>query len=187
MCCPIVGAHCNRLSDFSDAHRRSVLRFSLARSAWLSLFILSSSVVIATPPAGSLEVVKAWSRATAPGAAVGVAYFEIVNSGKQDALVRVEAPVAHQAQLHSMAMIGGVMQMREIPSVEVPAHGTVRFEPGGLHVMLIDLVRPLKKGNRFPLILVFEHAGTVHTEVIVQDLGTMTPPGEKGTGDDHHP
>ncbi len=134
------------------------------------------SVMNGAQPAGSLEVVKAWSRATAPGATVGVAYFEIINSGAQDALVRVEAPVAAHAQMHSMATIGGVMQMRELQTVEVPAHGRVRFEPGGLHVMLIDLVRPLKKGDRFPLTLVFQHADPVHTQAIVQDLGTMTPP-----------
>jgi len=70
------------------------------------------------------------------------------------------------------------MQMRELLSVDVAAKGHVRFEPSGLHVMLVDLVRPLKKGERFPLTLVFQHAGSVHVEAIVQDLGAMTPPGE---------
>jgi hypothetical protein len=61
-------------------------------------------------------------------------------------------------------------------SVDVPAHGRVRFEPNGLHVMLIDLVRPLKKGDRFTLTLTFQHAGPVRVEALVQDLGTMTAP-----------
>ena len=136
---------------------------------------------------GSLTITQPWSRATAPGAAVGVVYFEIVNSGAQDTLVHVEAPVARQLEMHSMATIGGVMQMRQVLSVDVPAQGRVRFEPGGLHVMLIDLVRPLKKGDRFPLMLVFQHAGPMRVEVIVQDLGTLTSPGGKDTDNDHHP
>jgi hypothetical protein len=122
--------------------------------------------------------VKAWSRATAPGANVGAVYFEIVNSGDQDSLIRIESPVAGQAQMHSMAIVAGVMQMRELLSVPVPAKGRVRFQPGGLHVMLVDLVRPQKEGERFPLTLVFQHAGPVHVDVIVQDVGAMTPPGE---------
>jgi periplasmic copper chaperone A len=69
--------------------------------------------------------------------------------------------------------------MRRVLSVEVPAHGRVRFEPNGLHAMLIELVRPLKKGDRFPLTLMFQHAGPVRVEAIVQDLGTMTAPGGK--------
>lgn len=131
------------------------------------------------PAAGTLVVVNAWSRATAPGAPVGVAYFDIVNSGGQDALLHIETPVAPQVEMHSTATVGGLMQMRRVLSVEVPAHGRVRFEPNGLHAMLIELVRPLKKGDRFPLTLMFQHAGPVRVEAIVQDLGTMTAPGGK--------
>ena len=79
------------------------------------------------------------------------------------------------------------MRMRPVTSVDVPARGRVRFEPSGMHVMLIDLVRPLRKGDRFPLLLVFQHAGPVRVEAIVQDLGTLTPPGGKDTDNDHHP
>ena len=151
----------------------------VARVPWLLLLVLSAQVAIAAPPAGSLQIVKPWSRATAPGATVGVAYLEIVNSGKQDTLVRVESTAARRVEMHSMATVGGVMQMRELSSVDVPAHGRVRFEPGGLHVMLIDLEHPLKKGERIPLTLVFQRAGRVPAEAIVQDLGTLTPPGGK--------
>jgi copper(I)-binding protein len=129
-----------------------------------------------------MMVVSAWSRATAPGTPVGVAYFEIVNLGGPDALLHIETPVAREVQMHSMATVGGLMQMRPVLSVDVPARGRVRFEPSGLHAMLIDLVRPLKKGDRFELTLAFQHAGQVRVEAIVQDLGTMTAPGGKETG-----
>jgi periplasmic copper chaperone A len=147
----------------------------------MSILMLSASTsaMAVEPAAGTLVVVNAWSRATAPGAPVGVAYFDIVNSGGQDALLHIETPVAPQVEMHSTATVGGLMQMRRVLSVEVPAHGRVRFEPNGLHAMLIELVRPLKKGDRFPLTLMFQHAGPVRVEAIVQDLGTMTAPGGK--------
>lgn len=126
-------------------YARTLLR--PARCLWSSIFMLSTTMLAAAPPAGSLQIVQAWSRATAPGASVGVAYFKIVNSGDEDKLIHIEAPVARQAQMHSMAIVGGIMQMRELLSVDVPAKGRVRFEPGGLHVMLVDLLRPLKKAS----------------------------------------
>ncbi|MGO9931748.1 MAG: copper chaperone PCu(A)C [Steroidobacteraceae bacterium] len=142
----------------------------------------SASASAVEPAAGTLVVVNAWSRATAPGAPVGVAYFEIVNSGGPDALIHIETPVAQRVEMHSMATVGGLMQMRRVLSEDVPAHGRVRFEPNGLHAMLIDLVQPLKKGDHFELTLTFQHAGSVRVEAIVQDLGTMTAPGGKDTG-----
>jgi copper(I)-binding protein len=159
----------------------AVRRFRLAQFAWLFIVILSASTMAVEPAAGSLVVVNAWSRATAPGAPVGVAYFEIVNSGGPDALIHIETPVARRVEMHSMATVGGLMQMRQLLSVDVPAQGRVRFEPSGLHAMLIDLVRPLKKGERFELTFAFQHSGAVRVEAIVQDLGTMTAPGAKDT------
>jgi len=170
------------------ARRRECAGTSLrvARWLWLSILMLPTSLLAAAPPAGS-QVVHAWSRATAPGASVGVAYLEILNSGDQDTLIRIESPIARQAQMHSVLTIGGVMKMRELLSVDIPARGYVRFEPGGSRIMLVDLLQPLKQGDRFPMTLVFQHAGSVHVEVIVQDVGATTPLGELGNESDHHP
>ena len=176
----IIGTHCNQLADNRALRDRRGLRCRLASFAWLSsLMLLSTSVMAVEPSAGSIVVVNAWSRATASGAPVGVAYFEIINSGGEDTLIHIETPVAQQVEMHSMTTVSGLMQMRRVPSVNVPAQGRVRFEPSGLHAMLIDLVRPLKKGDRFELTLTFQHAGPVRAEAIVQDLGTMTAPGGK--------
>ena len=124
----------------------------------------------ATPAPASVKVLNAWSRATAPGASVGVAYFEIVNSGAADALTAMESPVAERVEMHSTSMNGAVMQMRPVASVPVPAGARIAFEPGGLHAMLIDLKQPLQQDQRFPLTLLFEHAGRVRVEVLVQGL-----------------
>lgn len=158
------------------------MRFLCTRWAWLPILAFwTLAAPAAGPPVKSLEVVNAWSRATPPGINIGVAYFDIINPGERDVLEHVESPVARRAEMHSMTTVAGIMQMRELQSLDVPAEGRVHFEPNNLHVMLIDLVHPLKKGDRFPLTLVFQHAGAVHVEAIVQDLGAMSGPGIKGS------
>jgi copper(I)-binding protein len=78
--------------------------------------------------------------------------------------------VAVRVEMHSMSMDGAVMRMRPVASVQVPAGARISFEPGGLHAMLIDLKQPLQQDQRFPLTLLFEHAGRVRVEVLVQGL-----------------
>jgi len=133
----------------------------------------------ALPP--SVTVTRAWSRATPPGATVGVAYFEIVNSGAGDELTGIDSPAAQRVEMHSTTMNGGLMQMRQTDSVAVPAHGRVAFEPQGLHAMLIALRKPLKEGDRLALTLTFRHAGKVDVTAVVQGLGAETAP----PNDDH--
>ena len=136
---------------------------------------------------GSLTITQPWSRATAPGASTGAAYFDIINSGPADTLLRIESPIAREVQVHMEYTAGGMMHMRPMASVEVPQRDRVRFQPGGLHVMLIDLKQSLHEGQRFPLTLVFQHSGTVRVEVIVQGLGAMAAPGHgAGTHEHHH-
>ncbi|MGA2565121.1 MAG: copper chaperone PCu(A)C [Steroidobacteraceae bacterium] len=152
----------------------AALRSMLLTSCLLATFggaLLQPTVLLAAAPAPeSLTVLKAWSRATAPGASVGVAYFEIVNSGAADTLTAIQSPVAERVEMHSMRIDAGVMQMRPVASVQVPAGARVSFRPGGLHAMLMELKEPLKEGQRFPLTLVFEHAGPIRIEALVQGL-----------------
>jgi copper(I)-binding protein len=65
--------------------------------------------------------------------------------------------------------MGGTMTMQQVARVEVPAGDTVAFEPGGYHVMLLDLAEPLVAGDTFEMELTFEKAGTVTIEVEVRD------------------
>ena len=123
-----------------------------------------------------LTVVQAWSRATPPGITIGGAYFTINNSGDADTLLGIESPVCDHADLHLMSMNAGMMQMRPLKSVPVPAHGQVRFEPEHMHVMLNDLHRPLREGEEFPMTLIFQRAGRVSTNVRVIGIGAEAPP-----------
>jgi hypothetical protein len=75
--------------------------------------------------------------------------------------------VAERVELHSMQMQGDVMRMRQVDAIELPAGATVELAPGGLHLMLMGLKSPLKAGERLPLVLRFEKAGELKTELVV--------------------
>ena len=82
--------------------------------------------------------------------------------------------IAERAELHVSAMVGGVMTMKPLETVEIERNATVTFAPGGRHVMLIGLQRPIKAGDKIPLTLTFEKSGPVQTTVPVLPLG-QTP------------
>jgi hypothetical protein len=64
------------------------------------------------------------------------------------------------------------MRMREVPGYEVPGRGRVELKPGGAHLMLVDIKRPFKAGEKIPLTLRFEKAGEVKVELQVRATGT---------------
>ncbi len=102
--------------------------------------------------ADAVSIGKPWVRATVPGQSVAGAYMDIT-AKTNAALVGVASPVAARAELHTMTMDGGVMKMRPLDKLDLPAGKTVNLEPGGHHVMLIDIKRELKAGERVPLTL----------------------------------
>ena len=71
-------------------------------------------------------------------------------------LVEVRSPAAKSVEMHTMSMQGDVMRMRQIDGLVLPAGGAVDLSPGGYHLMLVGLVRPLKEGDSVPLTLVVE-------------------------------
>ncbi len=167
-----------------------VVRNSPPIRALLAAWLLAASAAGAAqagvdariPPAAdpassaSIRVAGAWSRATAPGASVGVVYFEVINSGPADTLLTIECPAAQRVEMHATTSADGIMKMRPVSSVDIPERGRVAFQPGGLHAMLIGLKQPLQEGGRLPLTLVFRRAGKLSLEAAIQGLGTMNPP-----------
>ena len=132
---------------------------------------------------GDVSVHRPWSRELPPVAPNGAAYFQVENGGSESVrIVGASSPVADRAELHTHEMDGGVMKMRHVRAVEVPAKGTASFAPGGLHVMLIGLKKPLVAGESFPLILEFDMAGTIDLTVEV----TRDGPTDHG-GHEHEP
>jgi len=122
---------------------------------------------------GDIQVRHPWSRATPPGAKVAVGYMEIRNTGTQpDRLIAASTPVAKRVEMHITQRDGEVMRMRQVKDFEIPARERVTLRPGGSHLMLVDIVQPLKKGERFTLRLRFERAGEMDIELEVQELGS---------------
>lgn len=147
----------------------------IALIAVLGLAILLGACRAAAPtptpkPSASLRVEDAWARPSPAMANAGAAYLRIVNTGSApDALVGAEAPdVAGTVEMHETAMEGGMARMHAAHRFEVPAGGTLDMKPGGKHIMLLNLKRELKPGDRFTLTLKFERAGTVQVTVEVR-------------------
>ena len=121
-----------------------------------------------------IEIENAWARATPGMAKNGGAYFTAKNMGKSaDRIVGVSADVAEKVELHTHLNDNGVMRMRQVDGVDVPAGGEVAFKPGGYHIMFIGLHKPLKEGERFPVTLMFEKAGKQTVEIKVMGVGAM--------------
>ena len=120
---------------------------------------------------GAISIAHPWARAT-PGAVKNSAAFMLFdNAGSADKLIGVSGDVAKDIQIHSMITEAGVMKMREIKSLDIPANGKAELKPGGFHVMLIGLKDGLKEGEKFPLKLKFEKAGEVTVMVTAEKPG----------------
>lgn len=145
---------------------------SLVAAALLST-TLAASALAGEATVGDITVRDAWTRATPPNAMAGGGFLIITNKGAaDDKLVAASAPVTDRTELHEMAVIDGVMKMRQMESgIPVPAGATVELKPGGLHVMFMDIKQPLKEGETLPITLTFEKTGTVTVDMPIAKIG----------------
>lgn len=114
--------------------------------------LLVSALLMAPALADGIKVENAWIREPAPGQTV-VGGFMDITSEKNASVVKAASPVVGTVELHEMKMQGDVMQMREVKAIELPAGETVKLEPGGLHLMLYNPMKPLKAGDKVPVVL----------------------------------
>lgn len=145
--------------------------------------------VQSVPPAGvifaaedGIVVHEAWARASAGVATTGAAYISLMGGAQPDSLIGASTPVAATALVHTTVNDNGVMKMRPAPVMPVPPGQMVTFAPGGAHIMLMGLKRPLKAGDSFPLTLTFAHAAPVTVNVQVRGMGQGAPAGDHGHG-----
>lgn len=130
---------------------------------------------------GALTIAHPYARPTVAAQPTGGAYLKLVNQGTDDRLVAVtvEPRVAERVEMHSMAMEGDVMRMREVPAIDIPAGQTVELKPGGLHLMFIGLKTPFVVGQRFPVKLRFREAGEISVEIQVDAPAAGAPAAHK--------
>ena len=147
--------------------------------AVLATLVFTGLVGLAGPAAADTSVSDAWIRGTVAHQKATGMYARITSSsgGK---LVAARSPAAGVAEVHEMAMQGNTMLMRRVPALELPAGKTVALEPGGYHVMLMQLTRELAPGDAVPVTLVIETAGGRREEVTVD--ATVRALGAGGAG-----
>lgn len=147
--------------------RRAPLLLSFA------LVLVAGPVALPVAAVGSPPIVAsdAWVRA-APNVQMNTAaYMRLRNTSSADvAVVGVTSPAARVAELHQMREDNGVMRMRRVDRLVVPAQGTLTLEPGGLHVMLFQLTAPLEPGATITLLLTLADGSTVNVAAQVRAL-----------------
>ncbi|MGQ0523456.1 MAG: copper chaperone PCu(A)C [Betaproteobacteria bacterium] len=117
--------------------------------------------------ADDVAVTGAWARASAPGQRTASVYLDIVSTHPA-ALTGASSPVAKRVEMHASSTQDGVMRMRAVEKIELPAKKTVKLAPGGLHIMLVDIARPLRENERVPLELIVERPGGSRSSLKLQ-------------------
>jgi periplasmic copper chaperone A len=141
-----------------------------------------ATVAVALTPLTALAQVSisdAWVRGTVPGQKVTGAFMQIT-SATDASLVAVASPVAKVAEIHTMSHEGGVMKMRRVEAIALPAGKPVELGPGGYHVMLMDVGQALKEGDKVPLTLTFaDKAGNRTTQAVSATVRALAAPAHK--------
>ena len=136
-------------------------------------FAFASAVLLAASSAfaNDISVDDSYARASRPGAPTGAMFMAITNAGTEaDRLTGVSSDVAQMVELHTHIEEDGVMRMRPMANgIEIPAGETHMLERGGDHVMLMGLTRDLNNGDTVPLTLIFEKAGEISLDVVVDN------------------
>ena len=150
------------------------------------LFPIALALFAGAAPAGPAlpKVEGAWVRSSVPGQH-GTGAFMKLTASQATQLVGASTPVAGTAEVHEMKMDGDVMKMRAVPQLELPAGRTTELKPGGYHIMLMDLKKPLAAGTSVPLTLTFRDASGVQSSLELKVPVAVRAPGAATPADSH--
>lgn len=122
------------------------------------LFVIALALAGASAAMAQVTISEAWIRATVPQAKATGAFLQLRST--QDArLLEARSEVAAMVQIHQMVMDGQTMRMHAVSGLDLPAGKTVNLASGGYHIMLMNLKRQLKDGDRVPLTLLVQQSG----------------------------
>ena len=143
--------------------------------------LLSSALLLASHMAlADVNVESAYVRAVPPGQMNSAAFMQLNNQGTENiSLVAAKSQVAKNVELHTHTQDNGVMRMRQIEKISLPAGEAVKLQPGGMHIMLIGLTQNLTAGENISLSLEFSDGSAQALEIPVQAIMTMEKAGEK--------
>ena len=142
----------------------------------LAAGLLFSAGVLAAA-ADNVSVQDPYVRLAPPNAPATGAFMVIKNNGDKDVKVlKADNPVSKVTELHTHLHEGGVMKMRPVAAIEVKAKGQVALQPGGLHVMMIDLKAPMKEGDVVPITLTFDDGSSKQVDAkVVRPMAAGMP------------
>lgn len=136
------------------------------------VFSIANAYATTTP----MTISSPWARTSLKQNTNGAVFMNIKNeTPEDDKLIKANANVSKKVELHTHIKEGDIMRMRAVENIDIPANGETALEPGGLHVMLIDLNEDLVEGQQIPLNLTFEKAGEVQVMAEVRGLNGNKP------------
>ena len=153
----------------------------LKHAGWLLAATLSVPLAAQT----TVQVDGAWARATVQGQKATGAFMKLT-APRATRLVAVSTPIAGVAEIHEMKMDGGVMKMRALPALDLPANQAVELKPGSYHLMLMDLKAPLMKDSQVALTLVFKDAKCVESKQQISVPVSAGMPAAHSPGEHKH-
>ena len=158
-----------------------------------ALLAVALSAVFAAPvfagsAADSVTVVDPYVRMVPPGQPATGAFLVLKNGDDKDhKVVKAESAAAKVTELHNHVHEGGMMKMRPVKDIDIKARGEAVLQPGGMHVMLIDLKQTLKEGENVALKLIFEDSSSKEITVPVRKIQVpMQMPMKMQGGMDHN-
>jgi len=166
-------------------NRITTIAVALLATASLGLAACGDDEDTGTTAASSepVSISGPWARVTAPEAKTSAAYMTIT-SKDGDVLTKASVPasIAGMAQIHETTTsdtsmdeagdddaMGGMKSMKEVAKIDIPAGGSVQLKPGGYHVMLMELAKPITAGETVPVTLTFERAGEVTVDAVARE------------------
>lgn len=137
----------------------------------LAAIAVSMFISAGTALAGNIQIEHTYARVSSPIAKSGAAFMHIMNMGQEeDTLIAVRTSIAGKPELHTHIMEDGVAKMRQVEGgFVIPAGGVTVLERGGLHIMLMGLTKSLTNGETITLTLIFEHAGEITIDIVIDN------------------
>lgn len=134
------------------------------------LIALTLTSLVAGCGGSELETSDAWARSTPAVADTAAIYLTVTNRSSSDQeLIEARSDRCSSVEIHETTMDGDLMEMNRLPALGLPAGGTVRLEPGGLHLMCVGVREPLVEGDTFTVVLEPRASASLTVEVAVED------------------
>lgn len=163
--------------------------FNKTQFAAMVLFFTfaSAELALAAQEANAIQVENPFAREVPPTAPASASFMTLKNMSNHDiVLTQAHSNVANKVELHTHTNENGVMKMRQIPSINIPAEGETALQPGGLHIMLIDLKQPLKSGETIQVELTFKDGSHKTVSMPVKSIKGMNMMHHDHNHEHHH-